>query len=259
MTAPSNSSNETTDGWNPSPSKNEGTFGYEVTNRLLLYGFLGYLPEEASEVLILSGPKQAETAILLEQNGYEVTMLCDPDSEKPGCIGKTIYDIEPESFDAIVCPGWLTDVGETEKLCRQAKDVLREKGLFVGSFAGRYAASLDIVTKSVKIAKEVADGDESANWHGVSELYSPNEAICILEAVGFEVSDMFGWQMAMTKLPIKKLQSSDWSDDELDEICELEFRLAQERSVLGLAPTLQFVAKKITGAPDELEEIKDQE
>lgn len=246
MTGQSDSSSENTNNWNPSPSKNEGTFGYEVVNRLLLYGFLGYLPEDAGEILIMQGPKQAETAILLEQNGYDVTMLCDPGSENPGCLAKNINEMEGESFDAVVFPGWLTDYGQTEKLSRQAMDVLKDRGLFVGSFAGRYAASLDFVSKSVRTARDIASSEQDASWHGATELYSPNEAITMLEAVGFEVVDMFGWQLSLSNIPKKILASGNWTDDELDEICDLEFRLAQERSLLGCAPTIQFVAKKIT-------------
>lgn len=246
MTGQSSSLPENTNSWNPSPSKNEGTFGYEVINRLLLYGFLGYLPEDAGEVLIMQGPKQAEIAILLEQNGYEVTMLCDPGSENPGCLAKNISEMGGESFDAVVFPGWLTDYGQTEKLARQAMDVLRDKGLFVGSFAGRYAAVLDFASKSVRTARGIASSEQDASWHGATELYSPNEAITMLEAVGFEVVDMFGWQLSLSKIQKNKLDSSDWTDDEMDEICDLEFRLAQERSLLGCAPTIQFVAKKIT-------------
>jgi hypothetical protein len=252
MTVQSNSLSQTEGNWNPSPSKNEGSFGYEATNRLLLYGFLGYLPEDASDVLILSGPKQAEIAILLEQNGYGVTMLCDPDADTPGCIQRTISEMEPESFDAIVFPGWLTDHGNTEKLVRDAKDALREKGLLVGSFAGRFAAAIEIAGQSAKMAKSISDGEESGNWHGACELYSPNEAILMLEAVGFEVVDMFGWQLALSRMPHKMLHTSDWTDDQLDEICDLEFRLGQERSIMGCAPTIQFIAKKITGEPEEL-------
>lgn len=246
MTAQSDSLSENTNNWNPSPSKNEGSFGYEVINRLLLYGFLGYLPEDACSVLLMHGPKQAEMAILLEQNGYDVTMLCNPGDDSPGCLAKNIKDIDSDSFDAVVFPGWLTDYGQTEKMARQAIDILKDKGLFVGSFPGRFAASLDFASKSLRTAKELASSEQEGSWHGATELYSPNESITMLEAVGFQVIDMFGWQLSLSRMPKNKLGSSDWTDDDMDEICDLEFRLAQERSLLGCAPTIQFVAKKIS-------------
>lgn len=252
MTGQSNTLQENTNSWNPSPSKNEGTFSYEAVNRLLLYGFLGYLPQDSAQVLIMHGPKQAETAILLEQNGYDVTMLCEPECDDPGCLAKNLNQMDSESFDAVVFPGWLTDYGQTEKLARQAMDVLRDKGLFVGSFAGRYAAALDFASKSVRTARDIASSEQDTSWHGATELYSPNETITMLEAVGFEVVDMFGWQLSLLRMPKNKLSASDWTDDELDEVCDLEFRLAQERSLLGCAPTIQFVAKKIA-TPEEPE------
>jgi SAM-dependent methyltransferase len=251
MTGQSNSSSQSASDWNPSPSSGEGSFGYEAINRLILYGFLGYLPEDASNALILSGPKQAETAILLEENGLEVTMLCDPDTQKPGCLQSSLDKIESDSFDLIIAPGWLSDFGATEKVARLAKDVLKEKGLFVSCFAGRYAAAMDIASKSVEASRLVVEGEDAGSWHGTSELYSPNEAICMLEAVGFEVVDLFGWQMAISRMGAKKLGTSDWSDDELNDILDLEFRLGQERSLLGCAPTIQFIAKKSTGASED--------
>lgn len=251
MTARSNSTSQGTGDWNPSPSHGEGSLGYEAINRLMLYGFLGYLPEDASRALILSGPKQAEIAILLEENGYEVVMLCDPDSDRPGCVQTTMDKMEPESFDIVVAPGWLSDHGMTEKISRQAKEVLKDKGLFVSSLAGRFAAAMDLASLSVDASKLVVEGDESGSWHGTNELYSPNELICMLEAVGFEVVDLFGWQMAMSHMNIKKLGTSQWSDEELDELLDLEFRLGQERSLIGCAPTIQFIAKKTTASSED--------
>jgi len=251
MTAQSNSSSQNANSWNPSPSHGEGSLGYEAINRLMLYGFLGYLPEDASRALILSGPKQAEMAILLEENGYEVVMLCDPDSEKPSCVQTTLDKMEPESFDIIVAPGWLSDHGMTEKTARQAKEALKDKGLFVSSIAGRFAAAMDLASVSVEASKLVVEGDEAGSWHGTSELYNPNELICMLEAIGFEVVDLFGWQMAMSHMNVKKLETSQWSDEELDGLLDLEFRLGQERSLLGCAPTIQFIAKKTTATSEE--------
>ncbi|HNW32531.1 MAG TPA: hypothetical protein PKN77_07660, partial [Caldisericia bacterium] len=58
--------------FNPSPSMNEGTFASEVINRSLLYGILGYLPEEICNVLVLDGLKQTQMSLILENAGYKV-------------------------------------------------------------------------------------------------------------------------------------------------------------------------------------------
>jgi hypothetical protein len=57
--------------------------------------------------------------------------------------------------------------------------------------------------------------------------------------------------MAMSHMNIKKLGTSQWSDEELDELLDLEFRLGQERSLIGCAPTIQFIAKKTTASSED--------
>jgi len=229
---------------NLNPSKLEGTFGSEVVNRSLLYGVLGYLPEETCNVLILPGPKQGQMALLLESNGYQVSRLCDENDDMPGCINTNIDSLPEESFGVVIAPGWLAGEGETEKITRQAMRLLVDGGFFIGSVASRFAAAIDLAQISIDNAKLLASGIENKAWQESNELFTPNEVALVLEAVEFEVVDFYGWEIALSRLSDKQLGSYDWTEEQVESFMELEFRLAQERSILGIAPTIQFICKK---------------
>ncbi len=235
--------------WSANPSANEGTFGNEVINGSLLYGILGYLPEESCNVLILDGPNQGDIAVVLEENSYVVTRLCGESCTKPGCVSTNAEELPAEGFGAVISPGWFMDEGETERVSRQAYRLLVANGVFVGCVPGRFAAAIDNVVSSVANANTLANGIEGGTWQGAKELFTPLEIVQMLEAVGFEMTDLYGWQIALQELPQSKLGSSSWADNEIDALLELEFRLAQERSLLGVAPTIQFIAKK-PGEPE---------
>ncbi|HOR46498.1 MAG TPA: hypothetical protein PLX04_02025 [Caldisericia bacterium] len=228
---------------------NEGTFASEIINRSLLYGILGYLPEEICNVLVLDGPKQTQMALILENAGYKVARICPQKDDDPTCIASTTEGIDGESFGVVICPGWLSDNEDPEKISREAMRLLVQGGFFFGSVPGRFAAAVDCVPQSTSNASSIANGIDETQWWGTKELFTPNDIACELEAIGFEVVDLYGWEHALTKLPGEKLSATDWDEGFFEDFLELEFRLAQERSILGMAPTIQFVAKKPNPEP----------
>lgn len=233
--------------WNPNPKNFEGTYGNEASFKGFFYGILGYLPDEPCKILILPGPKQGELALVLEEAGYEAVKLTDPDHEIPGFLAAKLEDVPKESFGVIISPGWHEAEGEAEKFARQAYRILVDGGMYFGLVASRYAASLDNAGSSVSKSFSIANGIEGGEWLDAKDLFTPNDIAILLEAVMFEVVDLFGWQLAIQNLPQEKLLSEKWDSDEMDKLMELEFRLAQERTIMGAAPTIQFVAKKPLG------------
>lgn len=233
--------------WNPNPKNFEGAFGNEASYKGFYYGMLGYLPDEPCKILILSGPKQGELALALEEAGYEAVKLTDPEHEIPGFLASRLDDVPSESFGVVISPGWLEAEGEAEKAAKQAYRILVDGGVYFGLVASRFAAAFDNVSSSISKSFSIANGIEGGEWLEAKELYTPNDIAILLEAVLFEVVDLFGWQIAIQNLPQEKLLSEKWDNDEMEKLMELEFRLAQERTIMGAAPTIQFVAKKPLG------------
>jgi len=245
------------DKWNRNPNCGEGTLAGIAINKLLSYPIIGYLPDEECAVLVLDGENENETSNYLESSGFAVTKLCDPQSDIIGCIPEELQNMPNKSFGFIYSSSWLCDELELEKTSRLAFDKLREGGMFIGCIPNRLACSLSMISKSMSNAIELLDDntESQGNWDGVSECHSPQSLIVTLEAVGFTVVDIYGWQIALSMLSEDHLKKGNWTQNELDNLITIEYRLSQERNLIGCAPTIQFVAKKPNPAEATFESI----
>lgn len=232
--------------WNRDPSKGRGTLAGTVIRKTLSYPLLGYLPDEKCAVMVLDGENDAEASSLLESSGYAVTRLCDPQMNTIGCVPEELKNMPDRSYGLIFSSSWLCGDSELEHTSRLVLSKLREGGIFVGCVPNRFACSLDAIDSSVSMAIDILDEntDNEGDWVGVSEYYSPQSLVVTLEAIGLTVIDIFGWQIALSMLSDDRLIKDKWSQSEQDSLTAIEYRLSQERNLLGCAPTIQFVAKK---------------
>lgn len=234
-----------TNKWNRNPGSTDDTLASEVVKRSIQYGLLGYLPEELCAVVVVDGEHSSELVLQIEENGYAVTRLCDRDKDIPGCTPESLDELPDRSFGLILTQGWLCGEGELEDVARTAFSKLREGGLFISSVPGKIAAVLDLTSDSATKAIGMIDSPTPVcHWDGVDESFEPNELIVTLEALGYELVDIYGWQVALNTLPEEILQKRNWSEGEIEDITKLEYMLSQNKTLLGAASTIQFVARR---------------
>ncbi|HRV74474.1 MAG TPA: hypothetical protein P5106_02725 [Caldisericia bacterium] len=231
--------------WNRNPGSQDDNLATEVIKRSIQYGLLGYLPEELCAVVIVDGEHSSELALMIEDSGYAVTRLCDRDKDIPGCTPESLDELPDRSFGMIVTQGWLCGDGEFEDVARMAFSKLREGGLFVASVPGKIAVMLDLSGDSaVKAMRMIDSPTTDCHWDGVDEAFEPNELAVTLEAIGFELVDIYGWQVALNNIPAEVLLKKNWDEKEIEDIIKLEYILSQNRTLLGAASTIQFVARR---------------
>jgi hypothetical protein len=240
-----------TNSWNRNPIRNEGTLAHEIISKSIQYGIFGYLPEEPCAVIFTDGEFSHSISQSIEGIGFAVTRLCDEDQDIVGCTPDRLESMPERSFGAVISTGWLGGKSELEDTARTAFEKLREGGFFIGCAPGRFACSLDYVSSSPASAVSILDENlaRGGMWIDAEEMFTPQNLVVTLEAIGYKIIDLFGWQISLEKLNKDYLMKSDWSEGEIEGLLAVELRLAQERSLLGCAPTIQFVARKPN--PDE--------
>lgn len=243
--------------WNRNPIKEVDTLANEVVSRSLLYGILGFLPAEKCAVLMTDGQFSPNIAAAIETAGYAVTRLCDPSEEEIGCVPELIDNMPDNSFGLVITTGWPENSADLENTARIAFSKLREGGLYIGCAPNRFACALDTIA-SEKFSETVNILDDNVgdngNWFDAKELFTPRNLSVTMEAIGYKIIELYGWQIALERIPKETLLKSNWTNDEIEEIASIEFRLSHEKYLLGCAPTIQFVVKKPNPSEDLIEE-----
>jgi len=157
-----------------------------------------------------------------------------------------------ETFDLVFADQVLFIFENKEKILREFHRVLRKDGIMIASVPNRYVMSLIHVSEDPKIAlqllqEKIHNKLESPVGTRI-EIYrtTPDELVELCTRTGFRIEKIVGKLFTMPLVLKDEIsRSKSYLQEYLEEILKIEIELCEKKDALGLAQTLQLIARSM--------------
>jgi len=183
--------------------------------------------------------KQAENKIHKERLSTRVTIKEED---------LTNLSLPDQTFDFVLCEDGPISISDSQKVVAELGRVLKKEGKIWASVLGRYPLALAEAEKDPKKALELCKSELNyVPYKGIerSRIFSPQELHNLFQQSGIEVIKIYGNRIVMRSLPENTQTMTNYGDKFFSGIADIELRLSEESSLLGMAEYLQIVGKKM--------------
>jgi ubiquinone/menaquinone biosynthesis C-methylase UbiE len=156
-----------------------------------------------------------------------------------------------DTFDLVFADQVLFIFENKDEILQEFHRVLRKGGVLIVSVPNRYVMSLIRISENPKVALQLLQGrihnklESSSGTRVDIHRVTPDELIELCTRNGFTMEKVIGKLFTMPVFLKEEIsQAKSYSQEYLDEILEIETELCEKKDALGLAQTLQLIARK---------------